>query len=77
MTPEECSARARECEEFAATALSPRTRDAMLEVAAVWRRLAAGDDSLAPESVVDRSSLAQDESAPENGSVTGAVKKES
>jgi hypothetical protein len=77
MTPEECRIRARQCDEFAATALSPQTRDAMLEVAAMWRRLARGDDSLAPESLVDRSSLAQDESVPESGSVTRAVKKES
>jgi hypothetical protein len=76
MTPEECRVRARECEEFAATALTPQTRDAMLEVAAMWRRLAASDDSLVPESLVDRSSLAQDESVPESGSVSRAVKKE-
>jgi hypothetical protein len=77
MTPEECRAKARECDELAATALSPQTRDAMLEAAATWRRLAAGDDSLVPKTPPDRSSLAQDESAPENGSITKAVEKES
>jgi hypothetical protein len=77
MTPDECRAKARECDNLAATALSPQTRDTMREAAAMWRRLAEGEDNLATESQADRSSLAQDESAPENGPVAKAVKKKS
>ena len=77
MTPDECRVRARECNKLAATALSPQTRDAMLEAAAMWRRLAGDNDSLATESLLDRSFPARDESARENGSITETVEEKS
>jgi hypothetical protein len=76
MTPDECRAKADECDKLSTTALSPQTREAMRKAAAMWRRLAEGDDRLATELPANRSSLAQNESAPQNGSVTKAVKNE-
>jgi hypothetical protein len=49
----------------------------MLETAAIWRRLTEGEDDWVTETPADGSSIAQDESAPENGSVAKAVETES